>query len=85
MMKVYVTIIKYDEDFYEGSHHTTLDNIYADLEKARDRIKELADEDISRFCEDEDYSVKSPDANTIIVYEMDDIYSTYCIKEKELL
>ena len=79
MVKVYVTMIDYDEDFYDGGHSTSLDEVYDDQNKAQDRIKELA------YYEDYmGIKVDEVNPNRIKVFEAKDIYNTYYIVEKEI-
>ena len=87
-MKVYVTMSEYVEDFIEGRTLTYLDTVWTNLNTARDRIKQMAEEEASRYVNEDGAIVyegmESKNLNEIIVFDTKDIYTRYYVEEREL-
>ena len=52
-MKVYVTMSEYVEGFIEGRDLTYLDTVWTNINTARDRIKQMAEEETSRYVNED--------------------------------
>ena len=87
-MKVYVTMSEYVEDFVEGRNLTYLDTVWTNINTARDRIKQMAEEEAIRYVNEDgtiEYDgIESKNPNEIIVYDTKDVYTKYYIVEREL-
>lgn len=83
-MKVYITMISEvinEGDYYEERESVWLDTVWTNLKTAKDRLKQMADEQITQGGYE---SIESISDTSIKVYDSKYCYTKYYIEEREL-